>query len=123
MKILLLFLILATNLIADDQRARMHYLNKEYNKAKVEYQNLIKKYPSNPVYLYNLGSAFYRLNKTNQAKFYYLKALKIQPAMTEAKANIKLINASKIDQTLINETFWISVFGFSIKAAVYLGAY
>ena len=83
---------------------------------------MIKKYPSNPVYLYNLGSAFYRLNKTNQAKFYYLKALKIQPAMTEAKANIKLINASKIDQTLINETFWISVFGFSIKAASVFGA-
>ena len=121
MRFIIIFLSLSTLIFANDDLARRYYLNKDYKKAKVEYQKLIQKNPLNSAYLYNLGSVYYRLNQTNQAKFYYLKALKLQPSLIDAQANVNLINASIIDQTLIQNTFFTSVLGVSFKGLSVIG--
>ncbi len=51
------------------------YEKKEYENAATHYQQAIEKKPADPVARYNLGNAFYKNNKTDEAVAAYDKAL------------------------------------------------
>lgn len=72
------------------QRANGFYQQKNYDSAAFYYEQLAAQQPSDAVVYYNLGNAYYRLNKVSPAVLNYERALFFQPGFREAKENLAL---------------------------------
>ena len=66
------------------------YQQKQYDSAAYYFEQIAALKPQNATVYYNLGNAYYRLNKVGQAVLNYQRALKINPEYKEAKENLEL---------------------------------
>ena len=92
-KILFLLLILANNVIAQDEQkifesANEMYKQQNYEKAIEIYKNIESLELVSSELYFNLGNAHYKLNEVGPAIFYYEKALQLDPDNEDVKNNL-----------------------------------
>jgi tetratricopeptide (TPR) repeat protein len=100
--ILLLFLSLSIyaneNKLAFDN-ANANYAKKDYDKAILLYENILKDNLESAALYYNLGNAYYQKNEFAKAILNYERAKKIAPTDADILNNLKLAN-QKIEDKL-----------------------
>ena len=72
------------------QKGNDCYNRKTFDSAVYYYEQIANQHPHNSELFYNLGNAYYRLNKIAPAVLNYERALKIEPGMTDANENLQL---------------------------------
>ena len=91
----------------DIQKAREAYAAGDYASAVALYESLTEEGVSPELY-YNLGNAYYKLNKPAHAILNYERALQLSPSYDDAIYNLKLVNAQIKDQIVPVEEFFFS---------------
>jgi tetratricopeptide (TPR) repeat protein len=66
------------------------YSQKQYDSAVSYYEKLATLQPDDPEVYYNLGNAYYKLNRVGPAVLYYQRALRVDPSFQPAKDNLYL---------------------------------
>jgi len=75
-----------------------YYMNREYDMAAKRYTEVIAcGFESGELY-YNLGNAYYKMNKLAEAILYYEKALIFKPGDEDIRQNLALANLRIIDK-------------------------
>jgi tetratricopeptide (TPR) repeat protein len=69
----------------------MSTASSQHEKAKEAYQAALRMKPNDPLALVGLGDSLYNLGRTNEAKAVYEKVLAVSPGVTNALANLRLI--------------------------------
>jgi len=89
--------------------ANENYRNGEYEKAIKVYEEIINQNAISAELYYNLGNAYYKLNKVGPSIFYYEKALQLNPQNQDVKNNLvfakrlALDNIEAIPKTLLQK--------------------
>ncbi len=83
------------------------YQNKEYEKAIIAYEQLIREGYEGISLYYNLGNAYYRTGKIGFAILNYERALELSPSDEDIQYNLALANAKTIDRVEMLPTFFI----------------
>ena len=101
-KILILLLLIANVLNAQDEQkifesANEMYRQQNYEKA-IEYYKFLEKYNiiSSELF-YNLGNSYYKLNKVGPSIYYYEKALKLNPLNKDVQNNLVFARRLALD--------------------------
>jgi len=101
-KILILLLLIANVLNAQDEQkifesANEMYKQQNYEKA-IEYYKTLEKYNliSSELF-YNLGNSYYKLNKVGPSIYYYEKALKLNPLNKDVQNNLVFARRLALD--------------------------
>lgn len=101
-KILILLLLIANVLNAQDEQkifesANEMYRQQNYEKA-IEYYKTLEKYNliSSELF-YNLGNSYYKLNKVGPSIYYYEKALKLNPLNKDVQNNLVFARRLALD--------------------------
>jgi tetratricopeptide (TPR) repeat protein len=85
------------------------YLQKQYDSAAIYFEKVAALKPENAEIYYNLGNAYYRLNRIAQAVLNYERALRIDPDYTDAADNLLITQARISHQIHHNEDiFFVS---------------
>lgn len=87
------------------QDADSAYIHENYQEAIRLYTDLLYSEGPNPEIYYNLGNAHYRAGHTAQAVLAYERALRLNPAHADARANLKFVNSSLEDKPADNASF------------------
>lgn len=72
------------------KKANNFYNQKQYDSAAACYEQLAITTPADAMLYYNLGNAYYRMNKIGAAVYNYQKALCLNPGYKEAADNLAL---------------------------------
>ncbi len=91
--LLLLSFFTGYSAVTDDvlwQKANAFYSQKQYDSAKVYYEQLLQKNPENALLHYNTGNVNYRLNEVGAAILHYEKAVFLDPENKAAQDNLLL---------------------------------
>jgi len=89
-------------------QANRFYQQKSFDSAVVYYEKIAEYQPANEVLYYNLGNAYYRLNKIGFAILNYNKALRLKPDYKQASDNLALAqNRIKGRLPELQEVFFI----------------
>jgi hypothetical protein len=72
-------------------QANRYYENSSYKQAVSCYESLVDKGLSDAKLFYNLGNAYFRINRLGKAILYYERALKISPRDEDIKYNLKFV--------------------------------
>lgn len=72
------------------QQANNFFKQKNYEQAASLYEQLAASKPDEASVYFNLGNAYYKLNKIGDAVLNYQRAIRIQPSFQEAKDNLEL---------------------------------
>ena len=101
-KLLFLLLILANNVIAQDEQKMFSDANELYKEQKFEkaieiYKNIESLELVSSELYYNLGNAHYKLNEVGPAIFYYEKALQLDPDNEDVKNNLVFAQRLALD--------------------------
>lgn len=109
---LILLSTVVSNIFASDntlwQKANNLYTQQSYDSAAVLYEQLLTEGNKNALIYYNLGNAYYRLNKIGNAVLNYERCLKLEPKNKQAQENLALTQ-SRIPNRIqpINEIFFL----------------
>ena len=80
------------------EKANELYKQGKYEDAAREYQKILDEgYRSTALY-YNLGNAYYRMNKTPDAILFYERAKKLDPSDEDIKFNLNVANLKIVDK-------------------------
>lgn len=106
------------------EEANTAYQQGDYDQAVSKYKEILDNGETSAEVFYNLGNAYYKLNRVAPSIYYYEKALQLKPGDEDIQNNIEFARNMAIDdieeveQTGISQ--WvnglISVFGFSTWA-------
>ena len=94
---LLFFVLIIRNLSAQTlvEQANEAYLANDYSKAAKLYEQAIQENGQSAVAYYNLGNAYYRLNKTALSLLNYERALLLDPSNKDIRANLAFVQSKK----------------------------
>lgn len=87
------------------QQADSAYAADNYRQAIELYTKAINTDGASAPAWYNLGNAYYRANHPGQAILCYERALRINPAMSEARQNLEFVNSKIVDRPGERGTF------------------
>ena len=88
--------------------ADAEYAKGNYQQAIVDYQELLKQGVSAEIY-YNMGNAYYRLDKITQAVLAYERALLLSPSDDDIRFNLQMARSKTIDKiTPASEMFFVT---------------
>ena len=111
--IVLLYLILGNFVSAQNTdslwlKANDYFIKGEFEQAIKIYDTIYKSgYESAPLY-YNMGNAYYKLNKNSLAILFYEKALQLSPNDEDIKYNLELANRYVVDKIEKIPVFFIT---------------
>ncbi|MBN2481640.1 MAG: tetratricopeptide repeat protein [Bacteroidales bacterium] len=89
-------------------KANQHYINLEFDQAAAIYRSVVDAgYESGELY-YNLGNAYYKLNRLSGAILYYEKALELSPYDEDIRNNLEMANMLIVDQVETIPVFFLS---------------
>jgi len=94
MLILFLFLLSSQNLFIQGNTL---YSEGKYEDALTSYEKLLQKGIENHILYYNIGNAYFKLNKIGEAILYYKKAHKLAPLNKDITFNLNLARAHRVD--------------------------
>ena len=94
---LLLFVLTIGNLSAQTlvEQANEAYLASDYSKAARLYEQAIQENGQSAAVYYNLGNAYFRLNKTALSLLNYERALLLDPSNKDIRANLAFVQSKK----------------------------
>jgi len=104
MKKIISILILALSAITTTQaatlaeRADSAYTADNFQQAAMLYSKAAETDGTSSALFYNLGNTHYRMGQLGKAILYYERALKLDPANEDARANLAFVNSRIIDQ-------------------------
>jgi tetratricopeptide (TPR) repeat protein len=87
--------------------ANNHYVNNDFQKAADTYTRIIEMGYLSPELYYNLGNAYFKMNKFAYAILYYERALLLKPNDRDIKHNLELANAYTLDRIDIVPEFFL----------------
>jgi tetratricopeptide (TPR) repeat protein len=134
-----LALCLTTTLKADDAnsafaRANADYAAGKYASAIEGYESLVKNGRWNASVFYDLGNAYFRQNDSGRAILNYERALALDPAQPEARANLQLVRdraralelnrnwaEQHLDFLTRDQYTWLGAIGFWGAIAIAIG--
>lgn len=101
-KTLILFLILANSLSAQNadslfSEANNLYKNEKFEEAIVAYKKIENQRLVSSELYYNLGNCYYKLNKVGPSIYYYEKALQLNPTNEDVKNNLVFARRLALD--------------------------
>ncbi len=108
---LALSLLLYIGLVAQTKelsKAAMAYQQEQYQSALRIYEDLSKTQGGSSDLFYNIANCHYRLGNKGKAILYYEKALALDPANSDARENLSLVNTKIADKYSIDEINIIS---------------
>ena len=106
------FCSLSDKLFKDGNQA---IIDEKYQDAIQIYESMLElNYKKSEVY-YNLGNAYYKLNKIGQAIWSYMKALELTPRNTDLRYNLSVAKAKRIDRVELPSTFFLLEYYRKIK--------
>ncbi len=80
------------------KQANEAYMQEKYNASIALYDSVLEADFVAPELYYNIGNAYYRLNKVPEAILYYEKALKIDPGNEDVRFNLSIAKSRIKDQ-------------------------
>ncbi|MFZ0454434.1 MAG: tetratricopeptide repeat protein [Ignavibacteriaceae bacterium] len=80
------------------QKANGLYQNNKFSEAAQLYQKLVDEGYEGTALYYNLGNAYYRINKIGYAILNYERALRLSPGDDDVQHNLALANTKTIDK-------------------------
>lgn len=86
------------------QMADSAYNDLAYSEALNLYQATADSLGVSPDLLYNIGNTYYRLSQPGKAILYYERALRLDPAHKDARANLKFVNSTISDRPIDNRS-------------------
>lgn len=89
----------------DIQKADQAYTNENYTEALSYYLKVLKDDGSSSDLYYNIANTYYRLGEPGNAVLYYKRALKTNPANSEARQNLEFVQSQLVDQ-IDNRPSW-----------------
>lgn len=116
-KVIFFFLVqlLTISVWAQDEmikEAETAYMKEDYNKAVELYEELLKTYGESADIYYNLGNAYYKLNKTAPAILSYERALLLDPGDGDIRFNLQMARQKAVDKIeSVGEFFLYRWFG------------
>ncbi len=121
------------------KQANEAYKKGDYQAAITAYEKALQTDSIAPELYFNLGNAYYKLNRIAPSIYYYEKALKLNPDDEDARYNLQLANQMKLDKidhvpqnilarfkTKMNRLFaydtwaWLSVFSAFLGLLVFI---
>lgn len=78
------------------QKAARAYHDKNYNEARILYEQAASEQGVSAELYYNLGNTYYRLGNLSQAILNYERALKLSPSMDEARDNLHFVKEKNV---------------------------
>ena len=96
--LLALTVVLPSYAVNDAQLADSAYNKEAYSEAIRLYNKALQENGRNADIYYNLGNAYYRQGNVAQAVIAYERALKINPSMKDARANLEFVNSRLEDK-------------------------
>jgi tetratricopeptide (TPR) repeat protein len=112
---IMVLLVYAVPVFSNAHKAMQYYLKEDYTNAYVVYKALQEQHPYNFSYNYNVAATQYKLDHIVQAKYYFLKALKIRPNHSDTLQNIDLINKQLLDQAFMGYNHWGHILGVNYR--------
>jgi tetratricopeptide (TPR) repeat protein len=111
---LLVFSATLTNAIPYNQwwtKGNQFYTVKQYDSAAVYYEKIAATKPENATVYYNLGNAYYKLNRVALSILNYKRALRLEPNYRQAKDNLilaqnRLSKAASPSKDIFFITWW-----------------
>jgi len=96
------------------KEANTAFINNDFNKAVLDYENILDHQYTSAVLYYNLGNSYYKLGLYPKAILYYEKSLLLDPRNENCKFNLakaKIYNVDKIDEIpqFVIKRWWTSV--------------
>lgn len=86
------------------EQADAAYAADEFTKAIELYNEAISEDGTSSTLFYNLGNAYYRAGQPGKAILNYRRALKLNPANSDAKENLEFVNSKIIDKSVDNDS-------------------
>ncbi|MCL5991624.1 MAG: tetratricopeptide repeat protein [Bacteroidetes bacterium] len=100
--LVLLFILTSTSFASEAletfKKANMLYQNGYYSKAAVNYEKIINNGYKNAELYYNLGNAYFRMNKIPNSIINYERALRLTPDDEDAMMNLNVANLRIVDK-------------------------
>src|SRR6478736_4269801 len=117
-------------------RANADYAAGKYTSAIEGYESLVKNGHWNASVFYDLGNAYFRKNDLGRAILNYERALALDPAQPEARANLQLVRdraralelvpgwtETHLDFLTRDQCAWLAAAAFWGAAAILVGLY
>ena len=103
--LIILSLVFSVSLSAQTltEQAEKAYSEDNFTKALELYDSIAATDGISADLLYNIGNCYYRLDQNGRAILYYERALAIDPANGDARANLEFVNSKIIDKTNVDE--------------------
>ncbi len=79
------------------EQGKQHYKSQNYQEAITNWKKIIESGKHSSDLYFNLGNAYYKLNKIGPAVYYYEKALQLNPSDKDIKTNLKFAQNARID--------------------------
>lgn len=101
--VLIFLFIIVSSLFANEaletfKKANMLYQNGFYSKATVNYEKIISNGFENAELYYNLGNAYFRMNKISNSILNYERALRLSPDDDDIIVNLNVANLRIVDK-------------------------
>ena len=94
---------------ATQAQADSLYKKDDFDKAAQMYESLLTMEGESPVYYYNLGNCYYKLNNIPQAIICYERAFLLDPGDADIRANLALARGKTVDKvTPPSEMFFVT---------------
>ena len=102
-------------------RGNEHYRQGNFDAATSAYERVVAQGLSNGDVYYNLGSAYYKSGQLGRAILSYERALKLMPGDADVLANLRFVNAQKVDReseddaNVLTQVLWVIFEFFSLN--------
>lgn len=105
--------------VYDIKKANDLYVATSYAQAIEVYEEISKQGYESATLYYNLGNAYYRINKIAPAILNYERALRLDPSNLDIQHNLKLAKAKTVDKIVAQEKNIVEIWYNSIVFATH----
>lgn len=90
------------------QNANASYSNAQYEQAIQQYKSVLDKGANDAIVYYNMGNAYFKMGDRAQSSAHYLRALRLNPNLKQAKDNFRLVQSQIVNGNSLEKDFFLS---------------